>query len=136
MQKVKIGTPHIAGYSLEGKTNGTKIIHDALSDFCNADKIWEPILPDVIDNVIESNSISVAKILNQIFDRIYDVEQDSDNLKNIFSTESKSVAQHFDELRKNYPMRREFNNYFISMKKEDEEVKSILNAIRIKTIRK
>lgn len=136
LQKVKIGTPHIAGYSLEGKTNGTKIIYDALSDFCNAEKIWEPILPDVIDNVIESNSISVAKILNQIFDRIYDVEQDSDNLKNIFSTESKNVAQHFDELRKIYPMRREFNNYFISMKKEDEEVKSILNAIRIKTIRK
>ena len=30
---VKIATPHIAGYSLEGKAAGTKMIHDALANY-------------------------------------------------------------------------------------------------------
>ncbi|MDZ7766188.1 MAG: NAD(P)-dependent oxidoreductase [Melioribacteraceae bacterium] len=30
LEKVYLGTPHIAGYSLEGKVNGTKMIYDEL----------------------------------------------------------------------------------------------------------
>jgi len=30
LNKVLIGTPHIAGYSYEGKVNGTKMIYDSL----------------------------------------------------------------------------------------------------------
>ena len=32
-QQVAFGSPHIAGYSLEGKLKGTEMLHDALCDW-------------------------------------------------------------------------------------------------------
>jgi len=38
LNKVLIGTPHIAGYSYEGKVNGTKMIYDSLYKLLEAEK--------------------------------------------------------------------------------------------------
>ena len=53
LDKVKIGTAHIAGYSLEGKVNGTKLIYDSLKKFSNSNTTWVPLLPSVKENEIE-----------------------------------------------------------------------------------
>ena len=43
---VELGTPHIAGYSLDGKTNATLLIYQATCNFLNVSCEWE--LPQVI----------------------------------------------------------------------------------------
>jgi len=43
----KIGTSHIAGYSLEGKVNGTGMIYYALCNFAGIPPSWKPELPEV-----------------------------------------------------------------------------------------
>ena len=40
LHKIKFGSPHIAGYSYEGKVNGTVILYNALCTFLNKKNKW------------------------------------------------------------------------------------------------
>ena len=42
LSKAMIATPHIAGYSLEGKINATKMVVDSLFNYLGLQKKWEP----------------------------------------------------------------------------------------------
>ncbi len=51
LKKVYIGTPHIAGYSYEGKVNGTTMIYSALCKFLNEEENFK--VPEVkVDNSV------------------------------------------------------------------------------------
>ena len=39
---VDIGTPHIAGYSLDGAVNGTDMVYRAACDWFNIEPTWDP----------------------------------------------------------------------------------------------
>ncbi len=116
LKKVNIGTPHIAGYSLEGKVNGTKMIYDAFCQFLGIKPKWEPELPDVPGNEIEiTGEPTLENSLNKIFLKIYDINRDSNELKQYCGLNEIDFARKFDELRKNYPLRRELKNYIVRL---------------------
>lgn len=46
LQRVAIGTPHIAGYSAEGKLRGTEMVYEALCDFLGCNKTASPVRLD------------------------------------------------------------------------------------------
>lgn len=132
---VDFGTPHIAGYSLEGKLNGTQIIYNKFCEHFNFTPNWEPDYPKIDDEIIEINSErSTEEILNEICSKIYDIKKDSSELKSSANFEEEKRKKYFDELRKNYPIRREFNNYTIKLSRNDEKLKEILAALRFKVI--
>ncbi len=90
LNKVYIGTPHIAGYSADGKVNADNMVIDALCNFFNMEHpctIVPPALPS--DFVYTGNPL-----------QLYDPLADSDRLK-------QSIGK-FEDLRGNYPLRREF----------------------------
>jgi erythronate-4-phosphate dehydrogenase len=41
LEKVALGTPHIAGYSLDGKLRGTEMIYRAACEFLGAPVQWD-----------------------------------------------------------------------------------------------
>lgn len=94
----KITTPHIAGYSINGKANGTSMAIRALAnkfDFHQL-KSWYPKdIEGVIDNV--EMSFSNTKRLMPLF---YSILNDSDTLK--------KDSSKFEYLRNNYIYRKEF----------------------------
>lgn len=89
LNKVYIGTPHIAGYSADGKVNADNMVVEALCRHFSLplpEKIMPPKLPagfSYTGNPLE----------------LYDVMEDSQKLKN--------HPEMFEELRGNYPVRRE-----------------------------
>ena len=93
-QKVFLGTPHIAGYSADGKSNATRM---ALEELCNffhiqADfKIVPPALP----------YMDYSSDPEEAFLQVYDPTRDSDALKR--------HPEEFEHLRGNYPLRREIS---------------------------
>lgn len=113
LTKAYFGTQHIAGYSYEGKVNGTVMIYNSLSDFLNIEKTWEPELAAVSDNAIEPAQNEITKLLHTITSKIYPIENDSNNLKSKSQLNATEFAAQYDLLRKNYKLRREFNNYKI-----------------------
>jgi erythronate-4-phosphate dehydrogenase len=133
LQKMLIGSAHIAGYSLEGKVNGTKMIYDALCRFTSQLNDWEPKLPTVKNNVIDMSSTkNLEEKLHLIFKQIYNVEKDDSEMREMIGMDNDSRAAHFDNLRKEYPLRREFNNYTVIIRREDKKLGEILHELRFK----
>ncbi len=134
MDKVDITTPHIAGYSLEGKVNGTKILYDALCRLLNTTPSWQPVYPVIDDNRIrlDDNTDSLVNLISSAIKNVYDIESDSKRLKEVISAAPGKCGVLFDELRKNYPLRREFFNYCIESKDLNMQLKDILRLLRFK----
>jgi len=103
---ISLVTPHIAGYSLEGKARGTQMIYDA---FCEkfekiADKKFETQLP-ACQAFFENKSLK--DVLKQHLFEIYDISRDDANLRACLR-DGKIDQKAFDYLRKTYPLRREW----------------------------
>jgi erythronate-4-phosphate dehydrogenase len=133
LEKVKVGTPHVAGYSFEGKVNGTKIIYDALCKHLKIEPRWQPLLPkiDQTELRIPEGKTDEEK-LYKLFSSVYDLENDDRRLREISRYNSDEQPKYFDRLRKEYPIRREFNNYTVTISKEDKNLRPILESFRFK----
>lgn len=93
---IYIGTPHIAGYSADGKANATRMALTALCNHFHLPVTFQfrvPQLPE--EELPESNLTETERALV-----LYNPHTDSLKLK--------SHPTMFEELRGNYPLRREF----------------------------
>jgi len=133
LHKVWIGTPHVAGYSLDGKANGTKMSVQAVNDFfkLGLDDSSPLVLPVPTDPDIKINSDKheVTKDLCKSILKTYDVRTDHEQLLN--------QPGAFEKLRGNYPFRREFEAYNIyiptCMMKDNEVFRKMgFNVFEIK----
>jgi erythronate-4-phosphate dehydrogenase len=108
---VLLGTPHIAGYSLDGKINAARMMFEALVAHFGLGLTWpEPHgVPPAGDGEVSVHSaLDEQGMLCGVVTRCYDIEQDDARLRltEILSPEER--AQAFRVLRAQYPVRREF----------------------------
>lgn len=119
LEMADYGTPHIAGYSKDGKANGTKMSVQAISRFFNLGiDNWEPEnveLPEKTTIEIDGNQRREYSILAEAILSTYDIENDDEALR--------ENPQLFEKLRGDYPVRREFDSYTIKMKNMKETMK-------------
>ncbi len=112
LKQSEYGTPHIAGYSKDGKANGTKMSVQAVSRFFNLGiDNWEPTeveLPENTEIEIDGNQRREYSVLAEAILSTYDIETDDEALK--------KEPHLFEQLRGDYPVRREFNSYTIKTK--------------------
>ncbi|MEP0862341.1 MAG: 4-phosphoerythronate dehydrogenase [Ignavibacterium sp.] len=133
LERVKIGTPHIAGYSMEGKVNGTIMIFNALNSFLGTDYQFDFSLPEVDNNDLSYNQNYLdAEEFSNLLMKIYDVEKDSLQMKKMLYFSREDRIKYFDTLRKYYRLRREFNNYIV--KTNSQQMKKIFEGMRFKVI--
>ncbi len=113
INKVELGTAHIAGYTYEGKVIGTKMIYDQLCNFLNEKPIWEPpIYGKILKQYFYNNQLNFFTNLQLISKDIYDIYTDSINFKSdMIKYNSETI---FDNIRKNYKLRYEFPNFSIT----------------------
>ncbi len=93
LNKVYIATPHIAGYSADGKTNADNMVIEGLCRYFGIENRWHinpPSLP--ADFVLHGSE-------DDMILQLYNPLEDSGRLK--------SAPARFEELRGNYPLRRE-----------------------------
>lgn len=107
LDKLTIATPHIAGYTLEGKLRGTDMIYQA---FCEHFKL--PILQKMHDLLPDNHhhwSILKSQLLkgNQsLLKTYYDILKDDKALRQICT--DNVIGAEFDKLRKHYELKREW----------------------------
>lgn len=106
LDMLALATPHIAGYSLEGKARGTQMIYEA---FCHKfdypiSKQFETQLPHV-EQFFEQQDLK--EVLKQHLSQIYNIAEDDKKLRACVM-DGKVEQKAFDLLRKNYPLRREW----------------------------
>jgi len=129
LDKVWFGTPHIAGYSADGKANGSSMVIQALSRKFNLPlNDWEPENVPLPKNTTiskpqkdEKAIVSVAKTILET----YDIDNDSKALK--------KNPDKFEEQRGNYPVRREFHIWkLLSRENYGDEVWGMLLGLGFK----
>lgn len=109
LQRVHIATPHIAGYSLEGKVNATQLVVESLSKHfglnINSAKLGKNDIKDIykisVDKYLQNNDLEYDKLFNII----YSIQNDSRELK--------KYPENFELLRNSYTLRREYSAYAI-----------------------
>ena len=111
LRMADIGTPHIAGYSADGKANGTSVCVNAVNNYfkLGIDTEWYPQnIPNADHGTevkIDCNNKSEQQIFDQVFLSIYDIKKDDAKLRTSPVT--------FEKQRGDYPIRREYGNYKI-----------------------
>lgn len=113
LAKVFLATPHVAGYSLEGKLAGTQMIYQAC---CLA--LGQPVAPTVQGaepaQLIELE-VSGLEALQSVIFASYDIARDDQAMrKALAAVDGEQGAVAFDALRKHYPVRREFSHYRVA----------------------
>jgi len=113
-----IVTPHIAGYSVEGKVGGTFQVAEAFRRYFALPTPELPPWPAPTNAVLpwptgsEAGAPTDADFLAACVRSAYDIAADDGRLRQSLGTTDPGAA--FDQLRKRYPARHEFHRYHIT----------------------
>ena len=125
LARVALGTPHIAGYSYDGKLKGTEMIYQALCRHLAIEpqKTVSDLVPILADNRLSVVAADPWDAVRQLIPQVYDIAADDQRLRELSlnaAAGSANFAAGFDLLRKHYPVRREFHNYRVDHPKAGE----------------
>jgi erythronate-4-phosphate dehydrogenase len=134
LRMVDIGTPHIAGYSLDGKIAGMIMIYKAACKHFGLEPEFNAasFLPAPAVSEIRVDSASAGKeqdIIHQTVQQVYAINRDDFNTREILTVPEANRGRFFDDLRKNYPVRREFQNTMVFVKNEKSSLARKLKGI-------
>ncbi|AOS97550.1 Erythronate-4-phosphate dehydrogenase [Microbulbifer aggregans] len=115
LSRVDIGTPHIAGYSHDGKLAGTRMVREALSNALGlppvvADSAFQGQIHSLIPSAAAKDSDGEFATMADLLLQMYDPRGDDRRLRAAANAEL-NLAQGFDRLRREYPRRLEFSHY-------------------------
>ncbi len=116
LERVDIGTPHIAGHSFEGKAMGTVMVYREACRFLGQAPAWspegqwpEPVVPR---RRVDADGRRDEAVLWELARAVYNIEADDQALRGGTAApvqgDRPAHAVHFDHLRRHYPVRREF----------------------------
>ena len=118
--------PHIAGYSADGKANGTT---DAVQTVARTLGLplttWRasdiPAPAQALEWTLDAAGKSLQEVLTEAILHTYDVSQDSNALR--------GALDQFEKLRGDYPVRREFTAFTVLLQNGSEEAARRLEAL-------
>jgi erythronate-4-phosphate dehydrogenase len=118
LNAITLGTPHIAGYSQDGKANGTTMSVRAISKIFNLGlDEWEPDSiprPSVHELHADSSQGNTQELIWELYRQTYDVSSDhAELMKNPGA---------FERLRGDYPVRREPPAYSVRLFQGHREI--------------
>ena len=130
MSKTFLATPHIAGYSTDGKANGTAIIVNSLCSFFSLPlKEWYPgIVPKPEKPVISISGVGKAgeDIIREAVFHTYNIDEDNINLR--------FAPADFEKQRGDYKTRREFNAFTVKLNGGTKHTRKMLERLGFKVI--
>ncbi len=125
MEAISLASPHIAGYSLDGKANGTTMSVRAVSRFfgLSLDQ-WSPAsmpVPDPSEILSDTADSELQDLLWDVFRQTYDVSSDDHRLR--------SNPENFEILRGDYPFRREPTAFAVRLFQGYPELRVMLEKL-------
>jgi len=128
LEKVFLSTPHIAGYSTDGKANGTSMAVSSLCKFFNLplnnwypDTVPDPAVPVIL---LDCKGKTDEDVMREAVLHTYNIDDDSIRLK-------QSPAE-FEKQRGDYPLRREFPAYTVIVKGGTRNTRMMLKGMGFK----
>jgi len=123
-----LSTPHIAGYSTDGKANGTAMVVNSLASFFGLplQNWYPPALPSPEEELISLNcaGLSIDEVARKAVFHTYNI--DTDNIRLRFSPSD------FEKIRGDYPVRREFPAFTIRLTNGTSEHRNLFRDLGFK----
>jgi erythronate-4-phosphate dehydrogenase len=135
VDRVWLATPHIAGYSLEGKVQGTEMVYQSLCRFLGlpARKKAGQYLPEpALSKLCFTSAAEEMGAGNIAMRSCYDPRRDDARLRLTMDLPVEERGTAFDRLRKNYPVRREFSSVKIQLKGTSKSLQDTFRALGFK----
>lgn len=139
LDKVALGSPHIAGYSYDGKLKGTEMIYQALCKHLQKPVTLSlaQLVPPLANNGLAlQQGMPLWSQIKNLIAQVYAIADDDRRLRALAESarqQKTSFAAGFDELRKHYPTRREFQNYQVDGNSiQDETARQWLTVLGFK----
>lgn len=136
LEQVTLGSPHIAGYSLDGKVNALKMNYEAVCRFLSLpiDRDINALVPDptVPEIKMDPVKLSIEQALREIVKECYDIRLDDRLLRHLVSVPETERGTYFQKLRAEYRTRREFFNSTVSLPNNAAEISDKLRLLGFK----
>ena len=125
LDDLTLATPHIAGYSLDGKANGTTMSVRAISRFFKLGlDDWSPAsmpVPKISELLADASESNLYELLWEVYNQSYDVSSDDQRLR--------AAPDSFEILRGEYPFRREPVAYAVRLFQGYPEIRKVLEGL-------
>jgi len=129
LQRVALGTPHIAGYSRDGKLRATRMLSEAVT----AQLQLPPPPGDDPDGAAPalrvSDSLSRAELIRTLLHSRYDICRDDALLREAILGGKRDRGAAFDALRRTYPRRRELAGSLVEFGSESADHTAVAEAL-------
>lgn len=128
----RIATPHIAGYSLDGKLRGTAQIHQALCHHLGvAPQVrLEELMPaNWLGEIALATEAPLDWALATLCRAVYDPRRDDADFRRSLAGDEASRAREFDALRKAYPVRREITGLEVRLPRAAAPLATLVSAL-------
>jgi erythronate-4-phosphate dehydrogenase len=127
----EIATPHIAGYSAEGKHRGLEMIYQAACRFLKVEPQWSlaEALPPYSFVIEPDLTLDDLSLIHSLVSTAYDIEKDDQAMRQLPGMSADQRGTWFDSLRKNYPVRREFPYYRVLLPAQRDRLAGCLSQL-------
>lgn len=130
LQKSALGTPHIAGYSADGKAMATQMSVRSLANYFGLDLLtWTPeLIPSPQNDTLISIDAKQKCLYETFCEAVlstYTPTLDDSKLRN--------APTEFETQRGNYPIRREFQAYQLLLQNDNSQIAKTLSTLGFQT---
>jgi erythronate-4-phosphate dehydrogenase len=108
IERCSIATPHIAGYSFDGKVCGTEMIASALARFTGREWKKAELIPPHAGELHLPSGLSRLDAVHCAVRDAYDIMRDAADVRALAAGTEEDRRNGFDRLRRDYRQRREF----------------------------
>jgi len=132
LDRTDLATPHIAGYSFDGKVNGTRQVLEAFCRHFSLHRPWDPsplLPPPARPHVALSEGIDVEEAVGRAVAAAYPIEADDARLRAVRDLPPDARGRYFSNLRRDYPVRREFPATRVDLASPDPALTARLTAL-------
>ncbi|MCJ8169166.1 4-phosphoerythronate dehydrogenase PdxB [Atopomonas sediminilitoris] len=131
-RRVHLATPHIAGYSLDGRLRGTEMIYQALCTALQteAKQSLANVIPEHwLKGLRVTSKAEPAELLALISRSVYDPRRDDAAFRRHLRLPAHERPAAFDALRKHYPVRREIPGLKLFTRQSSAELNQLSKAL-------
>ena len=134
LELTDIGTPHIAGSTLDGKIRAVKIIRDKLCEFFgivspfNTDGFYPPP-----GRIRPQTNCAPVETISRVLRECYDIEKDDAALRELKYQPENIRGKSYERLRTERVLRQEFPHYTVEIDESFRELSDIFSGIGFTT---
>tara|TARA_B100001109_G_C18864827_1_gene476447 strand:- start:4273 stop:5415 length:1143 start_codon:yes stop_codon:yes gene_type:complete len=130
LRRCMLATPHIAGYSLDGKMRGTEFVYQGLCEYFGLPirrKLAQFLPEPGVKRVNFSDQVPLYQALRTAIRAAYEIRVD-DGVMRTAMRHADDLRATFDQLRKDYPLRRDIPTLKVGVPAKCHDMNTTLSA--------